>query len=236
MPVFKKRRFTKAKKPKFSNAMVPRPIVNREKAHRHIVTCSTSPQESMYLQNTAGGVTQFVTAARTGPNMSVTFSLSEVVIYLAGLTAITLNPPSQSELVALYDTFQIEKVELSMWSGASSSDGATYTRPLPLIGHTVDTDDRNQTNITALQQYSTYKCFQLGQGYPLKATFVPCVAGTVVSGQTRLQKQDINTAYPNTPHYGYKLCVDGFNTVLGTDVTTLLSMQFRIHYLMKSTR
>jgi len=240
MPMFKKRRVTKAKARKVSYAMVPRPLLNREKGHRHVITASTSTQENIYIENQPGGVSQFVTTARTGANMSITFSLSEIVIRIQGLTAITLPVPGFTELVNLYDTFQIEKVELSLWSGAT--DAATGLNPtlqiqstMPLIGHTVDMDDANNTSLTNLQQYSTYKCSQLGQGRPLKATFVPCVQGDVVSGFSRAQKQDINTGFPSTPHYGYKLAVDGFHAA-ATMATTYISFQFKTHYLMKSTR
>lgn len=240
MPMYKKRRITKSKPraKKVSYAMVPRPLLNREKGHRHVITCSTSPQEALLVANTAGGVSTFSGGGRSSSNMSVTFSLSEVIIRLGGLTAITLNPPGFNELVNLYDTFQIEKVEMSIWSGCTESStgaGNTFTYTMPLIGHTVDMDDANNTSITNLQQYSTYRCSQLGQSVPLKSTFVPCVAGDVVSGQSRLQRQDVSTGFPNTPHYGYKLCVDGLHATLDTN-TTLLSVQFRLHYLMKSTR
>lgn len=245
MPVFKKRRVSKAKAKKGSYAMVPRVRLNGEKAHRHIVTCSTSTEDSFFITNQTGGVSQFNIGVRSGANASFTFSLSEVIIRIQGLTALTLPVPGQQELVNLYDTFQIEKVELKIWSGATESamgdpaSGATtavfYT--MPLIGHTPDMDDANNTSITALQQYSTYRCDQLGQSKPISRSFVPCVAGNTVSGQTRLQKQDINTGFPNTPHYGFKMSVDGFHSNPGALLdTTYLSCQFRIHYLMKSTR
>jgi len=232
--MYKKRRVVK-KKPSY--AMVPRPLLNREKAHRHVLTCSTSTQEIFYILNNAGGVSDFVTAAQTGANLSLTFSLSEVVLRISGLTAITLAPSNFAELVALYDTFQIEKVDISLWSSTSQANAATGVLPfvMPLIGHCPDTDDANNTSLTSLQQYSQYKCEQLGQGRPLKVSVVPCAQGTVTSGRSRLQKQDINTGFPATPHYGYKMACDSFKAV-DSNVVTLLSMQFRIHYLMKTTR
>jgi len=199
--MYKKRRVVK-KKPSY--AMVPRPLLNREKAHRHILTCSTSTQEALYILNNTGGVADFVTAAQTGANLSLTFSLSEVVVRISGLTAITLAPSNFSELVALYDTFQIEKVEISLWSSTSQASAQSGNNPflMPLIGHCPDTDDANNTSLTSLQQYAQYKCEQLGQSRPLKVSVVPCPQGTVTSVRTRLQKQDINTGFPATPHHG----------------------------------
>lgn len=232
--MYKKRRISKKRK---SYGAVPRVRLNGEKAHRHVLTCSTSTQEILYIQNTAGGVSNFVTTSRTGANMSLTFSLSEVILRIGGLTAITLAPSNFSELVALYDTYQIEKVEISIWSGCTEAAAAVgvATVTCPLIGHTVDMDDANNTSITALQQYSTYRCDQLGNNRPIRATVVPCAALDITSGVSRGQKQDVNTGFPNAPHYGYKLSVDGFHAT-DANVPTLLSMQFRLHYLMKSTR
>ena len=216
--------------------MVPRPMLNGQLAHRHVLTCSNTTDDPIYITQEPTAVSQFVSTARTGANLSLTFSLSEVVLRIQGLTAITLNPPGNAELINLYDTFQIEKVELSLWSSATQSP-TFATATLPLIGHTVDNDDANNTSITSLQQYSTYKCDQLGNAKPIKVTFVPTPIGNVVTGQTRLQRQDINTAYPSTVHYGYKMCCDGFHIPVGsTFATTYLSFQFRIHYLMKATR
>jgi len=76
---------------------------------------------------------------------------------------------------------------------------------------------------------------------------VPCCAGTAFDptsvpapaglGFTRLQKQDVNVAYAATPHYGYKFCVDGFRAQPTlTIANTLISLQARVHFLMKNTR
>jgi len=247
--MFKKRRITKRKAVKKSYAMLPRPIVNGELQHRHIVTMSSSQVASLYIQNLATGVTQFGSGLIVSPNLSMSFSLANTIISLGGVPAITIPTPNVAELQQLYDTFQIEKVELTVFSGNTEStvsgEALTgYNWVLPLIGHTVDTDDAANTGITQLQQYSTYKCEQLGIK-PLRKSFVPCVAGATYDpasgaapaqlGFTRLQKQDVNVGYASTPHYGYKMAVDGLKAT-AAGFNCFLSIQARVHFLMKSTR
>jgi len=192
---------------------------------------------------TLAGVSQFGfpgTVAASSPNLSFTFSLAQVVVNGGGTPAFVCPIPSVAELQQLYDTFQIEKVEITVFSGNTESlvsgeplSGVQYT--LPLIGHSQDTDDDGNTSLTQLQQYSTYKCDQLGSK-PIKAIVVPCVAGnTFGGGFTRLQRQDINVSQAATPHYGYKMALDGFRSASGNN-TGLISIMFRIHYLMKCTR
>lgn len=244
MPIYKRRRTApkRAKRAKRTYAMVPRPLLNGEMAHRHIVTMSSSTVQALNIFCPTSGVAIFQTAGfgAGSPNLSLNFSLADTVISLGGVPAIVVPNPSVAELQQLYDTFQIEKVEVTMWSGntETSATGEPLTGfnfVMPLIGHVPDTDDAANTSLTQLQQYSNYKCDQLG-AKPLKATVVPCVAGAAFGvGYTRLQKQDVNVSQAATPHYGYKMCVDGFKS--NPNLTNvLLSLQFRIHYIMKSTR
>jgi len=239
MPVYKKRRITK-RKPKRSYAMVPRPLLNGEMAHRHIVTMSSSTVNGLTIGIPASGIAVFANGGTTSPNLAINFSLADTVIALGGIPSMVIPNPSVAELQQLYDTFQIEKVEITVFSGntmslVSGEPLSGYQYVLPLIGHVPDTDDAANTSLTQLQQYSNYKCDQLG-AKPLKATVVPCAAGTTYGvGYSRLQRQDINVSQAATPHYGYKMCVDGLRSFPNT-TNCFLSFQFRIHYIMKSTR
>ena len=172
-----------------------------------------------------------------------------MVINIGGVLADNVPVPNAGELQNLYDTFQIEKVEVTMFFGKTGSNvegtatlqGYNYT--LPLIGYAPDTDDQGNTSISQLQQYSNYKVHQSSS--PLRMTVVPCAqfglydpivaVPPVQTGFARAQKQDVNTQYPSTPHYGVKFCADSFKGGMN-DYNTLLSLQARIHFLMKSTR
>ena len=252
MPMYKRRRVVAKKRAsKRSYAMVPRPRLNGELAHRHVVTCSTSTGtggQQLFISNLLN-VANFVSGGQTSPNMSLSWSLANMVVGIGGVPAITIPVPNVAELQQLYDTFQIERVEVIMFFGNTESLysgdnqlGIQYA--VPLIGHAPDTDDAANTGITQLQQYSTYKIHQATS--PLKLSVVPCTAGAtfdpVVGGPpaalgfTRLQRQDINVAYAETPHYGHKFSIDGFRAQPGVTNTGFISIQSRIHFLMKSTR
>ena len=145
------------------------------------------------------GVSVFEIGLVSSPNLSLSFSLGETILNLGGNPTLSIPNPSLAELSNLYDTFQIEKVEITVYSGNTESTTSGdplngYNYVLPLIGHAPDTDDAGNTSLTQLQQYSTYKCDQLGMK-PLKATVVPCAAGTMFStGYSRLQKLDLNVS------------------------------------------
>ena len=265
MPIYKKRRTTKrpTKGKKRSYAMVPRPRLNGELAHRHIVTCSTSTgtsRERLFIQYvSASNSTEFVSGPDpvtggyvTSPNLSMSWSLANMVIGLGGTPAISIPMPNVAELIQLYDTYQIEKVECTVFFGnteslVSGDSTSGYQWVMPLIGYAPDTDDASNTSITQLQQYSTYKCHQTTM--PLRMNLVPCPAGAVFdpsqgsgafnAGFTRLQRQDINVGYSATPHYGLKMAVDGMLAQppgSGGAVIVLCSIQTRVHLLMKNTR
>jgi len=232
--------------------MVPRPRLNGELAHRHIVTCSSTTGTgalSIRLGQTAGTM-QWNIGAGYSPNMSISWSLANMVIGIAGLPLLTIPIPNVAELQQLYDTFQIEKVDVTVFFGNTeslvSNDanlGARFV--LPLIVYAPDTDDASNTSITQLQQYSTCRTHQSSE--PLRVSLVPCAAGGVFDptapgipanfGFTRLQRQDINVAYADTPHYGLKMSVDGLlSNPPDNFVNTFVSVVSRVHFLMKNTR
>jgi len=234
--------------------MVPRPRINGELAHRHIVTCSSSTSTGaapLYISSTLGNPL-FQSGGSASPNMSMSWSLAEMVIALGGLPAISIPLPNVAELQQLYDTFQIEKVEVTLFFGATQSlisgDAQLGIQwVMPLLGYAPDSDDAANTSITQLQQYSTYKCTQVSS--PLKINIVPCSAGATFDptsgtvpaqlGFTRLQRQDINVAYAGTPHYGLKFAVDTLRAQPAGapgGALTYVSVQSRVHLLMKATR
>lgn len=223
--------------------MVPRPRLNRELAHRHIVTMSSSSVQALTVSCLAGGTANWATfGIAASPNLSLNFSLAQMVINIGGLPAILCPNPSVAELQQLYDLFQIEKVELTVFSGNTESIigndiNTGYQFVLPLIGHSPDTDDDGNTSLTQLQQYSTYGTYQLGMT-PMRTSLVPCLAATAFGvGYARGQRQDVNVAQAATPHYGFKMAIDSMksNPPAGGN-NTYVSIQARVHYIMKCTR
>ncbi|AXQ66166.1 MAG: capsid protein [Cressdnaviricota sp.] len=238
---------------------LPRSIVlNGESIHRHTVCCSSSSTAVMYVNYPASGVATFaVSPLIQSQNLSIQFSLATVDIFLGGVAALSVPVPNTAELQAMYDTYQLAQVEIRMYLGANDSKtglddtgiagAVNYNSnwPLPIVGYAPDTDDAANTSITQLQQYSTYKQLQPIAGKPLVTRIVPACAGgvwngPVRSGYTRLTRQDVNVANPGVPHYGLKMCVDGMKSTAGAagtgEVASLMSMFFKLHFVMKNTR
>ena len=224
-------------------------------AHRHVVTCSTSTAQAITVTVPSSGVALFNTGGLASPNMQIIFTLGNMVINLGGTSILVVPLPNAAELVALYDQYTIEKVDLSIWCGNTNSqigvlpvdaDGTIdnyANQPMPLIGWAPDMDDAANTSITDLQQYSNYKCKQLGQSVPIKTSVVPCVQDTIyrpgaTSAYSRGSKQAINCSYQDVPHYGIKLCVDGFKcqNVVTNALNCFLSIQAKYHLKMECTR
>lgn len=232
---------------------VPRSVViNGESVHRHHVCCSSSVGTKLLLNYPASGVAEFNNGVAASPNLSLQFSLGSVDCFIGGAGGFSIAIPGAAQLAALYDTYQIEKVEYRMYIGSSTSQAGVndtgiagtanslYEFPLPIIGWTPDTDDADNTSLTDLQQYSTYKQKQVMAGEPLTGSLIPAVAGgvwngAIRSGYTRLVKQDVNCANPGVPHYGVKMCVDGMRASPNT-TATLVSFFFKLHFVMKQAR
>ena len=228
--------------------------LNQSLVHRHVVTVSTSTSTPLYISLPPGGVALFNAGILSSANMQVFFTLGNLVINLGGVAAITVPVPNAAELVTLYDQYCIERVELSLWAGATVSQGGVIdtgvgtqqfyvSAPMPMIGWAPDMDDSTDTSITSLQQYSQYKCKQLGNALPLKTSVVPCIADTVyrpgaTSAYARASNQNINCTYQDVPHYGVKFSVDGFKSanIALLQNNTFISLQAKYHLKMSSTR
>jgi len=251
MPMYKRRRAgskTPYKSKKRSYAMVPRPLLNKERQHVHIVSCSTTTSDgrnAIGIQTQAGAA-NFLIGVNASPNMALSFSLAEMVVTLGGVPRIQIPMPNIAEMQQLYETFQVTKVEITMFfsktdSFSTGGADAGVQWVIPLIGHAPDGDDAGDTSFTQLQQYSTFECNQLTK--PIRRVIIPTSQGLLLgtdaaTGRSRLQKQDIDVAVPATPHYGYKFSVDGFlsQPAQALGLVGFCSISARCHYLMKGTR
>ena len=257
MPFAKKAKVTPKKKSWKSKSSVPRLYkLNDALVHKHVVTCSTSDFFQLFITIPASGVSLFNFSGVSSANMQLSFTLAGMVVSIGGTAVGTMPLPNVSELKALYDSYVIEKIDVSLWSGNTTSQiGVVHPndpssletgfvdylqQPMPLIGYAVDMDDAANTSITALQQYSQYKCTQLGLGKPIKTSFVPCCNDTLsnITGYGRSSKQIISTSNDTVQHFGLKLAVDGFkaSNPSSRQNNTFLSLQARYHLRMIATR
>lgn len=253
MPFAKRGKYSTKKK--VSRARVPRLLtLNGSLVHKHVITLSTSTTEALIIKTPIGGVAQFSNFTSNSANMQLSFTLAGMVLHLAGIAVATYPLPNVAELKALYDSYVIEKVDVSLWSGATQAQtgsvpdvssgltGSVYYQyvPMPMIGYTVDMDDAANTSQTSLQQYSQYKCVQLGQSRPIRISVVPCVNDTLSNGTGygRGAYQVINSANDTVQHFGIKMCVDGFKAEQQgpNEINCLFCIQAKYHLRMISTR
>lgn len=136
--------------------MVPRPVVNGEKSHRHTVTMSSSTGTGrlpLFITQSNAGVSSFGTTGFASPNMAISWSLANMVIGIGGLPAITIPNPNIAELQQLYDTYRVDRVEVKIYFGntdslVSGDPSSGIQWVLPLIGYAPDNDDASNTSIT----------------------------------------------------------------------------------------
>lgn len=253
MPFAKRVRYSKkalSKKPK-----VPRFSLSlgNQLVHRHVVTASSSTVGGLLISNPSSGVATFSYGSTSSANLALAFQLNAIAMYLGGTFVAGFPLPNVAELTALYDSYVIEKVEVSIWCSGTVAqvgnvnqnttfpDAINYAgQPLPLIGWTVDMDDTANTSFTELQQYSTFKCKQLGGGVPIKQMIYPCAREDLQSGygQGRALSPIINCSTPAVNHYGLKMSVDGFkiSNPTGTTLSCYLSLSAKYHLKMIATR
>jgi len=216
----------------------------KEANHRHVINILSDSTAQLTIDATAGGVAQFNTSlVPASPNLSMQFSLDGVTLFLGGIQAFTCALPGKSTLVGMYDTYQIQKIDVIMYvSGMATENdpGAGILAVQPIIVYAPDSDDASSTNRDDLLQYSTASIVQPTTAKPLAVTIKPAAsvqmyASLVSTGYGRVFSPDLNVSSSNIPHYGLKMCADLMrSTAAGTHAQ--ITFMFRYHLLMKATR
>lgn len=257
MPFAKKAKYTPKKKVRKYRPSALTLGLNKGLVHHHVSSLSTSTTGPLTILNPTSGVAVFQYASTQSANMQLSFRLDGMSLFLGGVFVALFPLPNVAEYQALYDSYMIEKIEVSVWSSgtvaqvgnvkqAANPTGSTAepigyaTQPLPLIGYTVDMDDFENTTFTQLQQYSTFKCKQLGGGEPIRCSFTPTCRDTLSTdaGFGRSARQVINTANAAVNHFGLKMAVDGFKctNLSENSLCTFLSVQAKYSLRMIATR
>jgi len=156
-----------------------------------------------------------------GNDIEMTFSLSQVLIYIAGTLAYTVAITAASEFVALFAEYRIKRASVRMYyNNNNSSLSSAATLSLPLITAIFDPTDVNATSLTSVLQYPNARTYQLGNGAeaPPCLNLTPKVQSNVGGGTTPiiLSAPWLATDYATVPHYGLKLVYDPSNAVAST--------------------
>jgi len=176
--------------------------------------------------------------------MQLNFALEGVHVLVGGVALYTLALPNYAEFTALYDQYRIDYIEAEfMFSNNYSSVGTPGTT-LPVFIVAKDYDDSNASNFTDLQQYNNAITWQVGEQHDrdgkklirVKPNADLALFNGITTAYARAGPMLVDTANPAVPHYGLKLAFDPIFPAAVSTVVGYLSMNFRYHLTMKSTK
>ena len=236
------------KAPRYSR--VPRQLtgrVNNELVHKHTVSVNVGAAGSGFTGGLriyqVAGVSQFQNAATgaNGEQLSAMFSLNGVEIKLNGTTTCIAKNSQASYLLELYDTWTLDLVEVMMNTSMTTVDATYSNTAIPMLGWATDNNDANATSYDELSRYSTFKSQSLK--YPIKHTLIPACSAQLYSASlttpvcfARRFKEQLDTNYPITPHYGWKCALNGMYGGLATGDVCGVDLVFKLHFTMRATK
>jgi len=166
---------------------------------------------SFYQDNTvpiSGGLT-----GTGNNNFAFTYTLAGVVVWFGpGPGSATVPMASVSEYTALFDSYRIVGVEVTMYSSMNMNQSVTQF--LPNIGTCVDYDDGSPITWAEAAQYESFKVIQFSvpnkkvlRCRPQAATYVGNTGGVSVPANAS-KSQWMDCASNNINYYGHKFCFD----------------------------
>lgn len=191
--------------------------------------------------SSASGVPQFVVNGIAGANLSIGFALSGVVVNCGGVPAATISMTDVSEFTTLFDEWAIDYVECVYTGSANNVQAASAGAQFPLIGSAIDYDDLVPKTMSQLQEYDTYKQFQLIAGIPIKITIKPRLVqvmyqpGVSVGYGSASAGTWVDCAYPTVQCYGHKLAIDAFPTGAVSAYWGDIDLAFTFHLKFRET-
>jgi len=182
-------------------------------------------------------------------NLALTFSLSGMNIWAAGTYQGTISVPGTSDFTSLYEQYRIDYIDITFFYSNNQSSNNQPGLTLPVFGIVRDFDDTQATDMFALQQYSGYQMWQVGNQRgdgSFKLRLKPAAqqitfngsGGTTATGVKRVFSPTMSMQTAQVPHYGVKIAFDpiaqgqtGVSAVLG-----YFSINATYHLTMKNTR
>jgi len=155
-------------------------------------------------------------------DMQLSFSLSAMNALVHGVTQNNWPVPNYAEFTSLFDLYRIKYVVVEIFLNSNSSTVTTPAVSLPIVYTAVTSDDAGATTQTAIQQYSTCKTEQFQTSRTgIKRIFRPKPSNLVYNGITSgysPTNQWLDTAYPETPHFGMKIVFDPIHNTTASQV------------------
>lgn len=207
-------------------------------------TISSSGQVAPFrvnLNSSAGGVPQFTVNGVSGSNISIGFALSGVVVNCGGVPAATISMTDVSEFTTLFEEWAIDYVECVYTASTNNAQATSAGAQFPLIGAAIDYDDLVPKTLSQLQEYDTYRQFQMIAGQPIKTIIKPRLVqvmyqpGVSVGYGSASAGTWVDCAYPTVQCYGHKLALDAFPTGAVSAYWGDLDLAFTFHLKFRET-
>jgi hypothetical protein len=90
------------------------------------------------------------------------FSLAGMNIWMAGTYQGTINVPGTADFTTLYEQYRIDYIDIAFYFSNNQSSNNQPGLVMPIFGIVRDFDDSLATDMFALQQYSGYQTWQVG--------------------------------------------------------------------------
>jgi len=177
--------------------------------------------DAQFAISGAGGLSSL------GFDLSMTFSLAQVGLYVAASTLATPAIPNAAEFVNLFDQYRIKRVKIEFFFSQNQSN--VLTAPIPCL-HICNDYNSGTTSFSKsdLMQHPDMKTIQLKEGYPIVHYVYPHVRQDVLttSGVTSTSAANyiapwIDSTSNNVEHLGVRIFLDNLGRTSGGDVGTL---------------
>jgi hypothetical protein len=173
-------------------------------------------------------------------DLEFTFSLQNTVTHIAGISQVIATNPGYSEILNLYQEYRIDSVDIQLISTNNISGSAQAALQTYVVA--MDLTDAAQTTANTLLEFGGSKIIQLGNQRtlsPLTFSMSPRAQNLayngITSSYTLLPKSSfLNSDYPATPHYGFKM-VNITPLGITTSSTGTLQVFVRYHIVARKT-
>lgn len=176
------------------------------------------------------------------PAWALGFTLAGCQNYINGGFIGQAANTNYAEYTALFDSYRIRKVEITMVYNSNSSTLGPGTS-LPVMSMANDYDDTNYTSLSSLQQYDSYRLVQFGNNSnngkvihrvsPKIGTVVETTGGSAIAG-TSTNKSWIDCNNSTVLYCGVKGNYDNMN--IGSQNVGFITFYVKYFVEFKNTR
>jgi len=176
-------------------------------------------------------------------NFTLSYTLAGVIVWFgSGPASATVPLANAAEYTALFDSYRISGVEITMYSSQNSNQATTQF--LPNIACVSDYDDASPITWAEAAQYESFKVINFAVPNKKILRIKPVASSTVANSggvfvpANASRKQWMDCATNNITYYGNKFCFDNPMQGVATAAANEGWVTFHVRYIMefKGTR